>query len=92
MERTSTQVEGRLGNTVVERSAAGDLTVDARLVAPRLGLPPDALMAEIRRGIVYQTCEVGTGADAGRMRITFRYRSRRAVFILDDAGRVIESG
>jgi len=51
-------------------------TVDAKLVAEKLGLSPDAFWREMRRGIVYGVVERGEGDDAGRTRLTFRYRAR----------------
>jgi hypothetical protein len=50
--------------------------VDAMLVAGKLGLSPDAFWREMKRGIVYGVAERGEGDDAGRMRLTFRYRAR----------------
>jgi hypothetical protein len=50
--------------------------VDAELVAQELGLAPDVFWQELKRGIVYGLVERGEGADIGRTRLTFRYRSR----------------
>lgn len=51
-------------------------TVDAELVAQKLGLPPDVFWQELKRGIVYGVAERGEGDDTGRTRLTFRYRSQ----------------
>jgi hypothetical protein len=53
-----------------------DFVVDVTLVAGKLGLSPDAFWQEMQRGIVYGVVERGEGDDAGRTRLTFRYRSR----------------
>jgi len=63
-----------------------DITIDAALVAARLGLSPAHLMAEMQRGLVYQLTEKGEGEDAGRYRLTFRYRAREAVITVDRDG------
>ena len=41
-----------------------------------LGLTPDFFWREMKRGIVYGVVERGEGDDAGRVRLTFRYRAR----------------
>lgn len=63
-----------------------DITVDAAVVATLLGLSPTVLMTEMKRGLVYQVTERGEGADAGRYRLTFRYRAREAVLVVDADG------
>jgi hypothetical protein len=60
--------------SVTGRGEDGDLTVDAQVLAPRLGLSVTKLKAEMRRGIVYSRVERGEGADAGYWRITVTYR------------------
>jgi hypothetical protein len=67
--------------SVTGRGADGDLTVDAHVLAPRLGLSVAKLKSEMRRGIVYSRVERGEGADAGYWRITVTYR-QRAVRVL----------
>lgn len=67
-DRTSS-AEGSANNAAV--------TVDAGLVAPLLGLAPDAFMAAIRNGAISQVTELGIDEDAGHYRVTFRYRRRR---------------
>ena len=44
-------------------SINGEITVDAHLIAPHLGLTPEEMMAELRCGLVYQVAEKGTAAD-----------------------------
>jgi len=53
-----------------------DLVVDARAAADGLGLPLDVFWREVRRGLVFSVVERGEGEDAGRMRLTLRYRSK----------------
>jgi hypothetical protein len=68
----------------------GEVTIDARLIAPRLGLSPERFMAEVRRGLVYQVAEQGVATDAGRMRLTFRYRERECrVFVDQKSGNAL---
>lgn len=54
------------------------------MVAPQLGLAPDAFWREMQRGIVYGVVERGEGEDAGRTRLTFRYRARSWSIILEE--------
>lgn len=67
----------------------GTCMVDAAILGPALGLSPAALMVELRAGLVYQVAERGIGADAGRMRLTFRYRHRELCVIVDRAGQIV---
>src|SRR5947208_16816127 len=53
-----------------------DVTVEASYLAARFDLSVDRLRAEVRRGIIYSVVERGMGEDAGRLRLTFRYRAR----------------
>ena len=61
--------------------------VAAEMVAPQLGLALDAFWREMRRGIVYGVVERGEGEDAGRTRLTFRYRSRSWSIIVEEGRR-----
>ena len=62
-----------------------ELTLDAALVAPRLGLSPERFMALWRRGIIRQSFEAGVGEDAGRFRVTLRYLAARVeLFVAAD--------
>ena len=62
-----------------------DLAIDASTVAPRLGLTPRAFMAAIGQGAVSQITERGTDEDAGRYRVTFRFRRRTCRLIVTSA-------
>ena len=63
--------------------------VDATLVARGLNLPVEQLMAGMRRGIVYSTSERGIDEDAGRFRLTFRYRNRVFRLIVTTTGEIV---
>lgn len=55
------------------------------MVAGELDLSPDDFWREIKRGIVHSVVERGGGEDAGRVRLTFRYR---APFMVGDVERL----
>ena len=63
-----------------------DVTVEASYLAARLGLSVDRLRAEMRRGIIYSAVERGMGEDAGRLRLTFRYRARAWTVVVQRDG------
>ncbi len=65
--------------------AEDGFVVEAELVARNLGLSPHAFWREMKRGIVYGVVERGEGDDAGRTRLTFRYRARSWSLTLEDA-------
>ena len=66
--------------------ADGEITVDAELLAPKLGLSAEALKAEMRKGIVSSVAETGIDEDAGRTRVTFRYRTRAWTVVVEPDG------
>ena len=57
-------MSARSSFSAITYSEAG-FTVDAKLVAGKLGLSLDAFWREVRRGIVYGVVERGEGDDAG---------------------------
>jgi hypothetical protein len=70
----------------------GDVvTVEASYLAARLGLPVERLRAEMRRGIIYSVVERGIGEDAGRLRLTFRYRARAWTVVVRRDGPLSEA-
>lgn len=73
----------RQSSTVVSHCEDG-FTVDAEFIAGKLGLSPETFWREIKRGIVYGVVERGEGEDAGRVRLTFRYRARSCSITLED--------
>ncbi len=68
-----------------------DVTVEASYLAARLGLSVDRLRAEMQRGIIYSVVERGMGEDAGRLRLTFRYRARAWTVVVQGDGTLILS-
>ena len=70
--------------------ADGEITIDADLLAPKLGLLAEALKAEMRKGNVSSVAETGINEDAGRTRVTFRYRTRAWIRVVDPDGTMIE--
>ena len=64
----------------------GEITVDAELLAPKLGLSAAALKAEMRKGSIDSVAEAGIEEDAGRARVTFRYRTRAWTVVVDPDG------
>jgi hypothetical protein len=68
-----------------------DVTVEATYLAARLGLSMDRLQTEMRRGIVYSVVERGMGEDSGRLRLTFRYRTRAWTVVVQRDGTLSEA-
>ncbi len=50
--------------------------VDAETMAAAFGLSPDALRHELQAGTVTSLVERGEGSDAGRWRLTLRWRGK----------------
>ena len=71
--------------------ADGEITIDAELLAPKLGLSAESLKAKMRKGIVSSVAETGINEDAGRTRVTFRYRTRAWTVVVDPDGNLVES-
>jgi len=71
--------------------ADGEITIDAELLAPKLGLSAEALKAGMRAGMVSSVAETGINEDVGRTRLTFRYRSRAWTVVVDPDGNLVES-
>lgn len=68
--------------TAIEVSPDG-IVLEAGLVAEKLGLSTEEFWRELQRGVVYGVVERGQGADEGRLRVTFRYRLRSWMVVLD---------
>jgi hypothetical protein len=68
-----------------------DITVEANYLAARFDLSVDRLRAEMQRGIIYSVVERGTGEDAGRLRLTFRYRARAWTVVVQHDGTLSEA-
>ena len=68
-----------------------DVTVEASYLAARLGLSVDRLRAEMQRGIIYSVVERGMSEDAGRLRLTFRYRAHTWTVVVQRDGTLSEA-
>ena len=68
----------------------GDITVDAEALAPKLGLTVEALKENMAKGLVTGVTETGEDEDAGRIRLTFRYRARVWRVVIEADGRLFE--
>ena len=69
----------------------GEITIDAELLAFKLGVSAASLQAGMPKGIVSTVAETGIDEDAGRTRLTFRYRSRTWTVVVDTDGSLVES-
>ena len=69
----------------------GEITIAADLLAQQLGLSVEALKAQMRRGYVYSLAEQGVAEDAGRTRLTFRYRTRSWTVVVEPDGTLVET-
>jgi hypothetical protein len=65
----------------------GAVVIAAETVAPRLGLDPEALQAEMRRGQVCCLVETGADQDKGRTRVTVRYQARSWALVIEPDGK-----
>lgn len=68
----------------------GDITVDAEALARNLGLSVGALKANMAKGLVMSVTETGEDEDAGRTRLTFRYRARVWRVVIESDGSFFE--
>lgn len=77
----------------VEIDAAGDVVLDAEVMAALLGAPLPDVLADLRAGVIYSVVERGEGEDAGRLRLTLRRRATSRTLLVEAAtGRVIGPG
>ena len=65
-------------------------TIDVNVLAPNLGLTPLRFQSEMRAGRVLSTTEKGIDTDEGRVRLTFRYRSKSWAIQIEPDGRIFE--
>ena len=68
----------------------GEITVDAKALAPKLGLTIEALKENMANGLVTGVTETGMDEDAGRTRLTFRYRARVWRVVIEADGGLFE--
>ena len=69
----------------------GEISIDAEVLAPKLGISAEALKAEMRKANVYSVAETGVNEDAGRTRLTFGYRTRAWTAVVEADGTLVES-
>ncbi len=65
--------------------------MDGAVVAGQLGMETDAFRRLMDAGKISTLCERGTGEDAGKWRVSFYHERKRARFVLDGTGRIIET-
>lgn len=63
------------------------VVVSADAVAPRLGLTPEALQAEMQHGQVDCLVESGVDEDEGRTRVTVRWHARACTLVIEPDGK-----
>lgn len=68
----------------------GEITVDAELLASKLGLSSETLKREMRKGLIYSTVERGEQEDSGNTRLTFRYRATVWRTVLQADGTLVD--
>lgn len=68
----------------------GEIMIDAETLAPKLGLSADALKDNMANGLVTSVAETGADADAGRTRLTFRYRAQVWRVVVETDGTLVE--
>ncbi len=68
----------------------GEFRVDAALLAPLLDVAAAEIPDLMRTHAITSICERGVDADAGRFRLTFFYRNRRARLSVDSSGAVLQ--
>lgn len=74
----------------LERDAGGDVVIPAEEAARLLGVALAPLLPDLRAGRVFSLVERGEGADAGRLRLTLRWRGREARVVVEEGtGRVL---
>lgn len=78
-----------LSSTAI-RVDRGDITVDAEALASKLGLTVEALKENMAKGLVLSVTETGEDEDAGRTRLTFRYRARVWRVVIEADGSLFE--
>ena len=68
----------------------GEIAVEAEALAPKLGLSVEALKENMAKGLVMSVTETGENEDAGRTRLTFRYRARVWRVVIESDGSLFE--
>ena len=68
----------------------GEITVDAAVLGSLLDVAASEVPALMRARAITSLCERGIGADAGRYRLSFFYRNRRARLHVDETGCILQ--
>lgn len=66
------------------------ISVSAALISELLRVPEREVQALMAAGEITSRLERGVDADAGRHRLTFLHRGRRARLTIDDTGRILK--
>lgn len=74
----------------IARDASGAFTIDADMLAERLGRSPRELRELMRRGLVASRVERGEGDDRGRWRLSVRCGNRRWRAIVEADGTIAD--
>ena len=70
--------------------SGGQITIDAEVLAPKLGLSIEALKENMANGLVTIIVEADVNEEAGRTRLTFRYRAQVWRVVVEVDGRLVE--
>ena len=65
----------------------GAVILSAEAVAPRLGLTPEVLQAELRRGQISCLVETGVDKNEGSTRVTVRWHARSWTVVIEPDGK-----
>lgn len=69
----------------------GQPTVDARDLAKLLDLTPAEVQSKMRAEEITTRFEIGEGGDAGRMRLTFFYKTKKVRLTCSNDGTVLKT-
>ena len=75
--------------TGVERDGDG-FVVDATILSVAFGRPATEIKASMQDGSITPRCEAGSGADAGRWRLTFYHGGRALRLTVNADGEVLK--
>ena len=79
-----------MGTIDLAELGAGNISLDASLIAHDLGLTPAQVLERLRDGRLTARCEQGIGEDAGRFRLSFYHERRRLRLTIDQEGRILQ--
>ncbi|WP_347310983.1 DUF6522 family protein [Defluviimonas sp. SAOS-178_SWC] len=73
----------------IERDGDG-FVVDATILSAAFGRPAPEIRASMRDGRITSRCETGSGADAGRWRLTFYHEGRALRLTVNAEGALLK--